>query len=183
MGSLCFLLFISFFFFPSLLSVACTLLLPSFALGMCSCAVSSCQTVFCFKPLAPSFTDTSHFHIYVLRPSLPPSLTFIHLSVSLRPAAFPSSASYFLLSRLSGLSISPHLPPPLSLSPSVSPEFTPLLHLSLFHLYPLSALPTPASPPHALISLLSLTFILSASPHLACEFSFPTQPLEIACSV
>lgn len=51
--------------------MACTLLLPSFALGMCSCAVSSCQTVFCFKPLAPSFTDTSHFHIYVF--FLPPS--------------------------------------------------------------------------------------------------------------
>lgn len=113
-----------FFFFPSLLSLACTLLLPSFALGMCSCAVSSCQTLFCFKPLASSFTDTSHFHIYGF--SL--SFTFIHLSVSLRPAAFPSPASYLLLSKLSGLSISLHLPPPLCLSRVHS--LTPLISLS-----------------------------------------------------
>lgn len=130
-----FIFFLSFFFFhsfsvvflsfsPSLLSLACALLLPSFALGMCSCAVSSCQTLFCFTPLAPSFTDTSHFHIYGF--SL--SFTFIHLSVSLRPAAFPSPASYLPFSRLSELPISLHLPPPLCLSRVDS--LTPLISFS-----------------------------------------------------
>jgi len=111
-------------FSPSPLSWVYTLLLPSFALGMCSCAVSSCQTLFCFTPLAPSFTDKSHFHIYGF--SL--CFTFIHLSVSFSPAAFPSPASNLLFSRLSGLSISLHLPPPLCLSQAHS--LTPLISLS-----------------------------------------------------
>lgn len=116
--------------------------MPSFALGLCSCAVSSCQTLFCFKPLAPSLTDTSHFHIY----SFSLSFTFIHLSVSLCPAAFPLPAFYLLLSRLSRFSISLHLPSPLCLSRvhSLTPliSFSPLLavstsysHLSSFCTY------------------------------------------------
>lgn len=99
----------------------------------------------------------------VLHLWLPPSLTH-PISISMVSPS-PSRSSIYLF-----LFIPQHFlhPPPtfssqgylgfpsLFTSPlSVAPEFTPLLHLSLFHLYPLSALPTPASPPSALISLLS----------------------------
>lgn len=73
--------FQSYFFLSSLLSLVCTLLLPPFALGMCSRAVSSCQTLFCYTLLAPSFTDTSHFHIYAFSPAflhVHPSLCFFY---------------------------------------------------------------------------------------------------------
>lgn len=126
----------------------------------------------------------------VLNLWLPPSLTH-PISISMVfPSPSHSSISLFLFVPQHFL----HPPPTFSsqsylgfpslftsLPLSVSPEFTPLLHLSLFHLYLLSALPTPTSPPPALISLLS--FILSASPHLAYEFSFPMQPSDIACHV
>lgn len=87
---------------------------------MLSAHVKLCSVLHLWLP--PSLTHP--ISISVVFPSaLRPSI-----SVSLRPAAFPSPASYLLFSRLSGLSISPHLPPPLCLSRLHS--LTPLISLS-----------------------------------------------------
>lgn len=95
---------------------------------------------------------------------LPLSL-MIHLSLSLRPAAFPSPTSYLHFSRLSGLSISLHLTPPLCLFRVHS--LTPLISLS-----PLPAVSTLYSRlSYSCAYLPPLSFILSASPHHACELS------------
>lgn len=69
-----------------------------------------------------------------------------------------------------------------SLPLSVSPVFTPLLHLSLFHLYPLSALCAPASPALVLISLLPFFHPVCISAACVRVVSKPVQPSEIVCS-
>lgn len=168
--------FLSFFslstFFPSLLSVVYTLLLPSFALGMRSCAVSSCQTLFCFKPLTPSFSETSYFHIcFFLSPSCSSiSLFLFILQHFLHPPHAISSQGYLVLHPppafssqgylgFPSLFTSLSLPCSLPYSTYLSFTFTRRQHFVL----PPLLLPC--------LSPSSLSFILSASPHHACELS------------
>lgn len=122
----------------------------------------------CAPALSAHVKLSSVLHLW-----LPPSLTH-PISISM---VFPSPSSSSISLFLSILQHFLHLPPTVSsqgylglpslfTSPifSVSPEFTPLLHLSLFHLYPLSALPTPVC-----LSLSTLIFLLSYQ--LICELS------------
>lgn len=76
------------------------------------------------------YTSGSLLHWHIPSPYLwfPLSFTFILLSVSVRPVAFLSTTFYPLFSRLSGLSISHHLPSPLCLSGVHS--LTPLISFS-----------------------------------------------------
>lgn len=147
---------LSSFFILSLLSFFLSVQAYCLWRALCSCLH---LLLGCAPVLSAHVKLCSVLHLW-----LPPSLTH-PISISMVfPSLSRSSISLFLFVPQHFLHPPPTFPsqgylsfPSLftSLPLSVSPELTPLLHLSLFHLYPLSALPTLASPPSALISLLS----------------------------
>lgn len=124
---------------------------PALALGMCSCAVSSCQTLFCFKPLTPSFSETSHFHIYVfLLPHAHPSFSFF--------SSCSISFTHLMPSLLKAIWSFTRLLPSL------------LKAIWVFHL----------SSPHCLSPVHSLTPLISLSPFTRCQH-FVLPPLLLPC--
>ncbi len=145
-------LFLSFFLslFPSFPLSLFPSLLPSFARGRCSCAVSSCQTLFCFTPLAPSslthpISISMFFPFFQIHPSLCFSSSHSISFICLLP---------FLLKAIWAFHLSPTPSPSLSLLSSLpystylSFTFTRcqhflLLPLLLLHLSPFSRISTP----------------------------------------